>query len=79
MTTHIITDNIKQSEDDMKQSSRVKTCGWCQYFKPHKSITGYANGYWLGDGNCKSSNKQLKQPIPKSMGDTCPDFKIIKP
>ena len=49
----------------------LRTCGWCEYFKFHKSKTKYANGYWLGDGKCKYC-------IVTVIGDTCKKFKYIK-
>ena len=42
----------------------IKSCGWCKYFKEHKSKYRYANGYWLGDGKCKYE-------IVTVIGDTC--------
>lgn len=45
----------------------LSTCGWCKHFRSHKSNSGFANGYWLGDGKCKYK-------ICTVMGDTCKRF-----
>lgn len=45
----------------------IKTCGWCKHFRPHKSKSGYAFGYWLGDGKCKYE-------IVTVIGDTCENW-----
>ena len=61
----------------MTQSKHIATCGWCKYFKRHKSKTGYANGYWLGDGNCKQK-KAVFHPlhgIARVEGDSCVNHK----
>lgn len=46
----------------------IKTCGWCKYFKPHKSKTGFANGWNLLDGKCKYT-------IATVIGDTCKQWR----
>ena len=49
-------------------AKHITTCGWCKYFIPHKSKSGYANGYWLGDGKCKYQKVTVQ-------GDTCFHYK----
>lgn len=48
----------------------IQTCGRCKLFCLHKSKTGYANGYWLGDGKCKFEKATV-------IGDTCISWEVI--
>jgi len=51
----------------IKLQMRLSCCGNCEHFKPHKSKSGYANGYWLDDGKCKFA-------IVTVVGDACNHF-----
>ena len=46
----------------------MKTCGKCKFFKPHKSKSNYASGFWFGDGKCKFQKVTV-------IGETCKEFK----
>ena len=50
----------------------MKTCGFCASFKEHNSETGFANGYWLGDGKCSKDGSVTVQ------GDTCGEFQLLR-
>ncbi|GAI92188.1 unnamed protein product, partial [marine sediment metagenome] len=56
----------------MKTESHIKTCGWCISFKPNKSISPFAGGWWIGDGKCTFPKTDTRFTVT---GDTCENFK----
>lgn len=52
---------------------KIKTCGWCKYFKPHKTYrkTRITNKDWVGDGKCEYPEVKFYAAI----GDTCGRYK----
>ena len=56
-------------EDQFKHEARLKTCGWCKFFRAYKSGGHtFPRGYWIGDGIC-TVEKQTKV-----VGDSCDDW-----